>query len=132
MRRLSSRRLLHSSSSSEYPAAINPPSRAKSGNSAASARPRRSTSAPCSPSPGEPPRQRDEIRRYVYGGREHLTQRGGRAERLAQCREIARPTAPEAQSRQRPLDVRAMAQVLAQCRARLGSIDVELDRIEPL
>ena len=42
------------------------------------------------------------------------------------------PPRPRLKPRQGPLDIGAMAQALAQCQARVVSIDIELDRIEPV
>src|SRR6516225_1940079 len=75
---------------------------------------------------GEPLWQRDEI-----GVREHRPQGGCLAERLAQCREVAWATAAEAEPGQRPFDVGAMTEALAQCGAPFWVEDIEFDRIEP-
>ncbi len=74
---------------------------------------------------GEPQRQRHEAR---VG--EHLPQAPGLAQRLAQRREIARAAAPEAQSRQGPLEVWAAPQPRPQSGRQLGAIDQESDCVE--
>ncbi len=74
----------------------------------------------------EPLGQRHETR---FG--QHVAQRGGLPQRLAQCRKVARAAAAEAEAGQAPLDVGAALQPLAQGLAQLRAVDKELDRIEP-
>ena len=109
---------------------MNPPSRAKSGRSAASARPSRSTSAPCSPSPTSA-RAKSSGNGTRPGARKDRANQGGLAEPVAQRGEVARAAAPEAEAGQGALDVGAAAQELAQRRPHIGAVDEELHRVEP-
>src|SRR3984893_17990173 len=80
----------------------------------------------------EPPLRRSEPLGQWHETRlgQHVAQSGGRPQRLAQCRKIARAAAAEAETGQTPLDVRAALQPLAQGLAQLRAVDKELDCVE--
>ena len=112
--RPSSRSRRVSSSSASKPAATNPPSRARSGGSATSAAAEQRRPAPRA-RPSAAARRGEHLGQLVA---ERRAQPLRLRQPVAQRREIARAAAVERQPRQRALEVRHPAQLLAHRRAR--------------